>query len=84
MRYVTLKELRVRTRQILEEAGRGEEIAVTFRGKPVALVVPFEEEGEIRARPYREAWADIEATLARSRPAFPNVDEALKSTRRRP
>ncbi len=84
MKYVTLKELRLRTRRILEEAGSGEQIAVTFRGKPVALLVPFEEGGELNVRPYEEAWAVIGAALAKSPPAYANVKEALKASRRRP
>ena len=84
MRYVTLKELRLRTRQILQQAGGGEHVAVTFRGKPVALLVPFEEEAEQKVRPYEEAWPEIEAALAKSPPAYPNVEEALKASRRRP
>ncbi len=84
MRYVTLKELRSRTRQILEEAGSGEQITVTFRGKPVAMLVSFEEEGELKVRPYEEAWAEIEAALAKSLPAYASVEEAVKASRRRP
>jgi len=84
MRYVTLKELRLRTRQILQQAGGGEHVAVTFRGKPVALLVPFEEESERKVRPYEEAWQEIEAALSKNPPAYPNVEEALKASRRRP
>lgn len=84
MKFVTLKELRLRTRQILQQAGSGEHIAVTFRGKPVARLVPFEEEGELKVRPYEEAWPEIEAALAKSPPAYPTVEEALKASRRRP
>ncbi len=84
MKYVTLKELRLHTRQILEQASGGEQIAVTFRGKPVALLGPFDEEGELKVRPYGEAWGEIEAVLATSRPAYANVEEALKASRRRP
>ncbi len=60
MKYVTLKELRWHTRQILEQAGSGEQIAITFRGKPVALLVPFDEEGERKVRP---AYAKVEEAL---------------------
>ena len=84
MKYVTLKELRLHTRQILEEAGSGEQIAVTFRGKPVALLMPFDEAGDLTVRPYEEAWGEIEAVLARSRPAYASVEDALKASRRRP
>jgi prevent-host-death family protein len=84
MRYVTAKELRLHTRQILEQARDGEQVAVTFRGKPIALLVPFDEGAELSARTYEEAWGEIEAALARSRPAFRTAEEALRATRRRP
>lgn len=84
MKYVTLKELRLYTRQILEQAGSGEQIAITLRGKPVALLGPFDEEGERKVRSHGEAWGEIEAVLARSRPAYANVEEALKASKRRP
>ncbi len=84
MKYVTLKELRLHTRQILQQAGGGEQIAVTFRGKPVALLGPFEEGGELKVRSYEEAWAEIDAALAKSPPRYANVEAALKASRRRP
>ncbi len=84
MRYVTVKELRLHPRQILMQASSGEQIAVTFRGKPVALLVPFEEGGELKVRPYEDAWAEIEAVLEKSPPAYSSPDEALKASRRRP
>jgi len=84
MKYVTAKELRLRTRQILEEAGSGQQIAVTYRGKPVAVLLPFDEEAEFTVRPYAEAWKDIDAALARSRPAYRRVEDALRASRRRP
>lgn len=84
MKYVTSKELRLRTRQILEDASGGEQIAVTFRGKPIAMLIPFlEEDNNLKHRPYEEAWADIEAALAKSLPVMPSVEEALRVSRRR-
>ncbi len=84
MKYVTTKELRVRTRRLLQEAQAGEQIAVTFRGKPVALLVPFEEAGEWKARAYEDAWPEIEVNLRETRPAFKTPEAAIKATRRRP
>jgi prevent-host-death family protein len=84
MRYVTAKELRLHTRQILEQARDGEQVAVTFRGKPIALLVPFDEGAELSARAYEEAWGEIEVALARSRSPFRTAEEALRATRRRP
>ena len=83
MKYVTTKELRLRTQRLLHEVQAGEEIAVTFRGKPIALLVPFDEGGELPVRPYRDAWPEIEATLRDSRPAYKTPERALKASRRR-
>ena len=83
MKYVTTKELRLHTRRLLREAQTGEQIAVTFRGKPVALLVPFEETGGLAVRPYKDAWPEIEATLRGTRPAYKTAERALKATRRR-
>ncbi len=79
MRYVTAKKLQLHTRQVLMQASSGEQIAVTFREKPVAVLVPFEEGGALKVRPYEDAWAEIEAVLGKSPPAYPSPDEALKA-----
>lgn len=73
----------MQTRRILEEAKAGEHIAVTFRGKPVALLSPFEEAPTLRIREYAEAWPEIETALADRRPAFKNPEDALRTSRRR-
>ena len=38
----TSKDLRFHTKEILDAAGRGEEVVITYRGKPCAKVVPLE------------------------------------------
>jgi prevent-host-death family protein len=85
MKFATAKELRVKTRKLLEEAEHGQAIAITFRGKPVAVLVPFEPSyvSAENIRPYALAWADMEATLARTKPPYSSPEEALKISRRR-
>ncbi|MHB1689023.1 MAG: type II toxin-antitoxin system Phd/YefM family antitoxin [Ignavibacteriaceae bacterium] len=39
----TAKELRFHTKEILNSVNRGEEIIITFRGKPYAKIVPLKE-----------------------------------------
>ncbi len=39
--YSTAKELRFHTKELLESVSRGEEVIITFRGKPYAKLVPF-------------------------------------------
>jgi prevent-host-death family protein len=39
----TAKELRFNTKEILDSVHKGEEVIITFRGKPCAKIVPLEE-----------------------------------------
>ena len=39
--YSTAKELRFHTKELLESVSRGEEVIITFRGKPYAKLVPL-------------------------------------------
>jgi len=43
--YSTAKELRFHTKELLESVSRGEEVIITFRGKPYAKLVPMKELG---------------------------------------
>ena len=83
MKYITVKELRLHTRRLLQEAQAGEEIAVTYRGKPLALLVSFEEDAGFRPRSFEAAWPEIEATLAQNPPQYRTPEEAMKAARRR-
>ena len=42
----TAKDLRSQSRKLLETVNRGEEVVITYRGKPCARLVPYEEEGK--------------------------------------
>ena len=39
----TAKELRFNSKELLNAVTRGEEVIITFRGKPCAKLVPYEE-----------------------------------------
>lgn len=39
----TAKDLRFHSRELLEAVNRGEEVVITFRGKPCAKLVPYRE-----------------------------------------
>jgi len=41
--YSTAKALRFHTKELLESVSRGEEVIITFRGKPYAKLVPIKE-----------------------------------------
>lgn len=39
----TAKDLRFRSKELLDSVNRGEEVVITFRGKPCAKLVPYQE-----------------------------------------
>lgn len=39
----TAKDLRFRSKELLDTVNRGEDVVITFRGKPCARLVPYEE-----------------------------------------
>ncbi|MDZ7641703.1 MAG: type II toxin-antitoxin system prevent-host-death family antitoxin [Desulfurivibrio sp.] len=39
----TAKDLRFHSKELIDSVGRGEEIIITFRGKPCAKLVPYQE-----------------------------------------
>ena len=43
---VTARDLRLQTRRLLEAVGRGEEVVITYHGKPRARLVPYDGGGD--------------------------------------
>jgi prevent-host-death family protein len=39
----TAKDLRFRSKELIDSVRRGEEVVITFRGKPCAKLVPFQD-----------------------------------------
>ncbi|MEE8431421.1 MAG: type II toxin-antitoxin system prevent-host-death family antitoxin [Candidatus Desulfatibia sp.] len=42
----TAKDLRFHSKELLDTVNRGEEVVITFRGKPCAKLIPYEEKKE--------------------------------------
>ena len=42
----TAKDLRFQSRELLNTVNRGEEVVITYRGKPCAKLVPYQNEGK--------------------------------------
>ena len=42
----TAKDLRFQSRELLNTVNRGEEVVITYRGKPCAKLVPYQKEGK--------------------------------------
>jgi prevent-host-death family protein len=58
MKIVTAKELRVKASAVLEEAKKGNEVMVTLRGKPVAILKPLSNERRVFKRIGFGIWKD--------------------------
>lgn len=46
MMKATAKELRIHSKELLDAVSRGENVVITFRGKPCAKLVPYENGNE--------------------------------------
>ncbi|MCC6604634.1 MAG: type II toxin-antitoxin system prevent-host-death family antitoxin [Anaerolineae bacterium] len=55
------KDLRFNVRELLETVARGEEVIITYRGKPRARLIPFGDKPEGEDELFG-IWADHEAS----------------------
>lgn len=71
----TAKDLRFHSKKLIETVNRGEEVIITFRGKPCAKLVPFEERksAEIKSELFG-MWKDHDQ--------IENVDEYVRNLRK--
>ena len=86
MKTMTARELKNHSGEIIRTVSKGEEIIVTYRGKPAAVIIPFEEaqkRGMTDIRPFEKAWKDIEESIEASKPAFKTWKEATRWIRKR-
>jgi len=59
----TAKDLRFNAKKLLESVKRGEEIIITFRGKPCAKLIPISEsKGKKRENELFGIWHDYDLT----------------------
>jgi prevent-host-death family protein len=70
----TAKDLRFRPKELLETVNRGEEVVITFRGRPCAKLVPFSESLVKPENALFGMWKDNDATL--------NVEEYVRNMRK--
>ena len=55
----TAKDLRFHSRELLDTVKRGEEVVITFRGKPCAKLIPYREKKEkIKKNDLFGIWKD--------------------------
>ncbi len=58
--YSTVTKLKYNTKELLDSVKRGEEVIITYRGKPAAKLVPFSEQENSQKEPNElfGLWAD--------------------------
>lgn len=54
----TTRDLRLHTKEVLSATGRGEDVIITYRGKPTARLVPIDENRAKGRNPGFGIWAD--------------------------
>ena len=72
----TSKDLRFHTKEILDAAKRGEEVVITFHGKPYAKIVPISE-------PKRENKENEFCGMWKDRTDMDNVEKYVRKLRKR-
>ena len=71
----TAKDLRFYAKELIETAKRGEEVVITYRGKPCAKLIPFDDEKrESSENPVFGIWKDHEQSS--------DVDAYVRSLRK--
>jgi len=82
---VTAKQLKQKTGEIIRRVRSGERLTVTYRGRPVAVILPppaGAADPSEDLRPFDQAWREIEASLEKTEPEFKNWREAMKWARK--
>ncbi|MBW1714335.1 MAG: type II toxin-antitoxin system prevent-host-death family antitoxin [Deltaproteobacteria bacterium] len=86
MGIITAKQLKLKTGEVIRKVRSGEQMTVTYRGKPVAVIAPQKKEHRKplqELRSFGEAWIDIEETLQKTEPKFKGWREATAWIRKR-
>jgi prevent-host-death family protein len=59
----TAKDVRFKTKKLIDTVSRGEEVIITYRGKPCAKLVPYQQEQNVREPDdLFGMWKDYKAT----------------------
>lgn len=87
MQFATSKELSHNAGKIIREIQNGERYIITYRGKPMAVMIPFRNNdgfiGDMTLSGFEEAWRDIEKQLQETEPAYQNWEDAMAKSRGR-
>jgi len=71
----TAKDLRFNSKALLDTVNRGEEVVITFRGKPCAKLIPYREKNEdMQENDLFGIWKDNDTVQ--------DVDEYVRGSRK--
>ena len=71
----TAKDLRFHSKELIDSVNRGEEVVITFRGKPCAKLVPYQEiKKQTRKNELFGIWKDNDIAQ--------NVEEYVRNLRK--
>ena len=70
------KDMRFHSREILDAVARGEEVIITFRGRPRAKIVPFQEAPQSSTAESRRIFG-----LWKDNPAVADVNRYIRKIR---
>lgn len=88
MRFVSVRELRGRSRQVWKKLGEGGDIVVTSNGKPIAVLSPVGEDGlerslaSIRRARAQDAVAALQEASARRKVSPREVEAEIAAARK--
>ncbi len=83
MQSVTSKELKNKTGEVLRRVRSGSKVAITNRGRRIAVIVPATED-EPEGSSVRDPWIEIETALNSTEPEHAKWQEAMRRARKRP
>lgn len=71
----TAKDLRFHSKELIDSVSRGEEVVITFRGKPCAKLVPYQElKNKTKEKELFGMWKDNDNVN--------NVDDYVRNLRK--
>jgi prevent-host-death family protein len=86
MGIITAKELKQKTGEMMRRVKRGERLTVTYRGTPIAALLPLDQAdvgSEPSLRSLEETWGEIDKALEATEPEFKGWQEATAWVRKR-
>jgi len=79
--YIGAYEAKTHFSQVLEKVENGADYVITKRGKPVAKIIPYEQEKKMTRKEAIEALIEMRK-LYRGKPGDFNIREAIEDGRR--